>query len=262
MPGVNQVDVAAAALVLAFAYKGYRTGLIGVVLGLTGSLIAFALAAVLAPLLAPALMPVAHDLARVPAYLVQSALMVALTVALRLALGLAVRELVGVLRMLVRGVPPLVLIDRLLGIVPMAALGALLALALVLVAMNLPADLGTREAAADSWLARAVIAHPQEAYANLRDLADRLLTDPPRVNGLVLAAGTAGLAVAVVASWPLRASARASAFHEAPTVRIPRARLAEAELSDPLAWLRAMMGVGVALALAAALLLFIGLRAP
>src|SRR4051812_35646171 len=124
MPGVNQVDVAAAALVLAFAYKGYRTGLIGVVLGLTSGLLAFALAAVLAPLLAPLLMPLAHDLGRVPAFLVQPALMVALTVALRFALGVAVRELGGVLRMAVRGVPPLALIDRLLGIVPMAALGA------------------------------------------------------------------------------------------------------------------------------------------
>src|SRR3712207_8521724 len=36
LAGVNGIDLAVLALVLLFGYKGYRTGFLGVVLGLTG----------------------------------------------------------------------------------------------------------------------------------------------------------------------------------------------------------------------------------
>jgi|GEM_PF-2498995 len=258
---MNQVDVAALALVLAFGYKGWHSGLIAVVLGLTGGLIAFGLAAVLAPLLAPVVTPAAHDLARLPVFLIRPALLVALTVSLRFLLGFAIRQLGGVLSLLVRGVPPLAFADRVLGIVPMAVVGALLSLALVLVTLNLPAALGTRDLAGESWIARNVLQDPGSAYARLRERTDRLLTDPPRVNGLVLASGALGLGVATAASWPLRETARAAAFHEAPTVRLRRAPAGEIELSGPLAWLRIALGVGVALALAGGLFFLIGLSA-
>jgi uncharacterized membrane protein required for colicin V production len=273
---VNPIDLSALALMLAFGYRGYRTGLISVVLGLTGGLLAFGLAAALAPVLAPAVTPVVSDFARLPDALVRPALVIGLTFALRFVLGYALRELGGVLRLLLNGVPPLAVVDRLLGIVPMATIGALLALAAALLALNLPLGGGVRGPVERSWLARDAISHPHRTLDEVRDLAARLLTEPPRVNGYILAFGIAGLGVATLASGRLRGPARAAAQRRSSgrrgagwpagsPVSGVRARggsppASEAELPDPLLWLRAVLGVGVALLMAAGLMFFIALR--
>ena len=257
MARVNQVDIAALALVLAFGYKGYRTGFIAVLLGLTGGLLAFGLAAVLAPVLAPLVVPFAAGRLRVPAYLIHPALVVALTFALRFMLGYAVRELTGVLRLLVRGVPPLAAADRLLGILPAAALGGLLAVALLLVTMALPSSLGLRRYVQDSWVARTLISHPERTLHHLRNAGERLLTDPPRINRVVLSIGVAGLGLATVSAGRLRGPARSAAVSQAPTRRAPSSAYAGTGALEPFAWARALLGVGVALVVAAALVLYV-----
>jgi uncharacterized membrane protein required for colicin V production len=249
---VNQIDVAALVLVAAFGYKGYRTGLVSVVLGLTGGLLAFGMAAVLAPLLAPMVTPLVSDRLGVPSMFVRAVLVVGLTMGLRFLLGFAVRELASVISLLVRAVPPLALADRLLGIVPSALVGALLVVAIVFVAVKLPAAIPGRESVEDSWVAQNVVNRPEDAVRQLRDLGERLLTRPPQVNRLVLGAGVAGLAVAAFAAGRLRGPAYAAAVREAPTRRIPpRAPVQEA--AEPLAWIRVTFGIGVALAMAAGL---------
>ena len=257
---MNQIDLAALTLVLLFGYKGYRTGLVSVVLGLTGGLLAFGMAAVLAPLLAPVVSPLVSERLGVPAFVVRPALVVALTMGLRVLLGFAVRELASVIGLLIRGVPPLAMADRLLGIVPTAALGGLLALVLLLVAQQLPLGPSVRKQLDDAWLVRTVIEQPDRTLARLGALVDRLITDPPRVNGYVVTAGVAGLAVAGFAAGRLRGPARAAALAEAPTRRMARPAAAEVGVADPLVWVRAVFGVGVALAMAAALVFLSGAR--
>jgi uncharacterized membrane protein required for colicin V production len=260
MAGVNQVDVAALALVLAFAYKGYRTGFIAVLLGLTGGVLAFGLAAVLAPVLAPMVSPVVADRLGVPAVLIRPALVVALTLLLRFVLGYAVRELTSVLRLLVQSVPPLALADRVLGILPAAALGALLALAIVVTALALPRSLGLRGYVDDSWIAQTLIRQPRQTLRHIWNTANRLVTDPPRVNGGVVVAGVAGLGVATVAAGRLRNSLRAVALAEAPARRNGRAALADVRTFEPLGAARAVLGVGIGLAVVAGLLFYVGLQ--
>jgi uncharacterized membrane protein required for colicin V production len=205
---VNPIDLAALLLVVAFGYKGYRTGLISVVLGLTGGLLAFGMAAVLAPMLAPALTPVVSDRLGVPSIVMRSVLVVGLTIGLRFLLGFAVRELTSVIGLLIREVPPLALVDRLLGIVPSAALGALLALALVFIVVKLPVGVPGQAQAEASWMARTVVNRPENAARRLRDLGVRLMTRPPQVNSYVLGAGVAGLAVATFSATRLRGQTR------------------------------------------------------
>ncbi len=249
---VNQIDVAALLLVLAFGYKGYRTGLVSVVLGLTGGLLAFGMAAVLAPLLAPMVTPLVSDRLGVPSVFVRGVLVVGLTMGLRFLLGFAVRELASVVSLLIRGVPPLALADRLLGIIPSALVGALLVIAIVFVAIKLPVAVPGQGPVEDSWVAQNVVNRPEEAARRLRDLGERLLTRPPQVNSLVLGAGVAGLAVAAFAAGRLRGPVHAAAVREAPTRRMPP-RTAAPETAEPLAWIRVTFGIGVALALAAGL---------
>jgi uncharacterized membrane protein required for colicin V production len=257
MPRVNQIDLAVLTLVLLFGYKGYRTGFIGFLLGLTGGLLAFALAAALAPLLAPVVTPLVSERLGVPSALVRPALVVVLTMGLRLVLGRAVRELAAVLGLVIRGVPPLALLDRLLGVVPSAALGGLLALALVLVALQLPTDVAGRRSVDDSWVAHNIIRQPEQTVGRLKALGERLIADPPRANGLVLGLSVAGLVLAGLTVARLGGPARTAAFHEAPTRRSRRGGsappVADAETSDPLALIRVTLGVGVALAMMAAL---------
>lgn len=256
---MNQIDFAALALVLLFAYKGYRTGFVGVLLGLTGGLLAFGMAAALAPMLAPVVSPVASERFGVPAALIQPALVIALTTGLRFLLGFAVRELASALGLFIRAVPPLALLDRLMGILPSAALGALLVVALALVALQLPLGAGERRLVEDSWMARNVVERPEQTVRRLRGLGERLVTAPPRVNGFALGAGVAGLAVAGFAATHLRAAGRTAALHEAPTRRLRRPS-AEADLADPFVWVRVTFGIGVALAMAAALVFASAMR--
>ena len=259
LAGVNGIDLAVLALVLLFGYKGYRTGFVGVVLGLTGGLLAFALAAVLAPLLTPSLAPHVSDRLGVPSVLVRPALLIALAATLRLVLGLAVRELAAVLGLAIRSVPPLALLDRLLGVLPSATLGGVLALALVVVALQLPADLAPRAAVEDSWVVRHVISRPEQTAERLKNLGARLLAGPPRANAIILGVGAAGLALAGLTAARLGNPVRGHAFHEAPTRRSrrPGSPQAAAQAADPPALLRLTLGVGVALAMMAGLV-FLG----
>ncbi|MGD9894028.1 MAG: CvpA family protein [Dehalococcoidia bacterium] len=252
LSGVNPIDIVAVFLVIAFGYKGYRTGLVRVVLGLTGGLLAFGMAAVLAPLLAPLVTPLVSDRLGVPSVFVRAVLVVGLTMSLRFLLGFAVRELASVISLLIRAVPPLALADRLLGIVPSALVGVLLVLALVFIAVKLPSAVPGREQAEDSWVAQNLVNRPEDTVQRLRGLGERLLTRPPQVNSLVLGAGVAGLAVAAFSAGRLRGPASAATVREAPTRRIPP-RAAMQETAEPLAWIRVTFGIGVALAMAAGL---------
>lgn len=256
---MNGIDLAALLLVLAFGYRGYRTGLVSVVLGLTGGLLAFGMAAVLAPMLAPAITPLVSDQLGVPSVLVRSVLVVGLTIALRFLLGYAVRELASVIGLLIRGVPPLALVDRILGIIPSALLGALLVVALVFIAVKVPANVPAQQQVDESWVARNVVNRPENAVQRLRSLAERAVTRPPQVNGYVLGAGVAGLAVASFAATRLRRPAYAAAAREARTRRMVRP-MPTAGAVDPVAGVRVIFGVGVALAMAIALFFLSGAR--
>lgn len=253
---VNPFDATVVALVVAFGYRGYRSGAIGLVLGLTGGLLAFGLAAAMAPLIAPQIEPLLSDRLGVPSLVVRPTLVVVVSFGLRWLLGYAVRELTAALRLVVRSVPPLAWADRLLGIVPAAALGGLLGVAVVVAAGALPASLGARDAAADSWVARTIIAHPGQTLQSVGALAVRLVREPPRINGVVLGFGTVGLMVAWVGSTRLRADGG----RRAPT-RSAAARPAPVtEAAPPMIWTRTALGVGVALALAVLLLTVIRVR--
>ncbi len=254
---VNQVDLAVLTLVLLFAYKGYRTGLVSVVLGLTGALLAFGLAAVMAPLLAPLVSPFVSERLGLPVFVVRPGLVVALTAGLRFLLGFAVRELVSAVRLVVRAIPPLAWLDRLLGVLPSAGLGAALALALVLVARQLPLGPHNERLLDDAWVVRNLLDQPERTTARLRDLGGRLLTDPPRVNGFVISAGVAGLALAGLAASRLRGPISPARSREGPARRSRLPLAAEVETADPLALVRLTFGVGVALAMAAGLV-FLG----
>lgn len=173
---MNEADLAALVLVAALSYRGYRRGLIMVVVGLSGGLVAFALAAVLTPILAPRLAPLATDHFDPSNVVARGVLLAALTLALRLLLGRALRELAAALRSLIGQLPPLAALDRLLGAVVMAALGAALALALLIAALALPNGTRLRTIAAASWLARAPVAHPVATYARVRSAVDRFFS--------------------------------------------------------------------------------------
>jgi uncharacterized membrane protein required for colicin V production len=252
---VNQIDLTALTLVLLFAYKGYRTGLVSVVLGLTGGLLAFGLAAALAPMLAPSVTPIVSDRLGVPSILVRPTLVIVLTLSLRFLLGFAVRELASVLGFLIRGVPPLAIADRILGILPSAALGGALALVLVFIALNLPNGIAGRDRVEESWVARNVVTQPGQAIQRLRSAGERLVTQPPRVNGYVLGAGVGGLTVAAFAATRLRGPEMLpnTSVRRRETRHMSRPRAAETELADPLAWVRVTFGMALALAMAAVL---------
>ncbi len=242
----------AVALVLVFAYGGYRRGLIAFALQLVGGVLAFALAAALAPHLAPRV----ATLTGLPGALARPALVVALTGLLRFIFGFALREVGYTLRTLLRLVPPLALLDRVLGIVPGAALGGVVVLALTLAALMLPLHQGLRDAAAASWLARHVVAHPQETVRTLRQLWEEWVVTPPRISLLPLAAGTGGLWLGAIAGYRLRRSLQVAALRAAPTVRIARAAAGEAEAAGELALARLLLGVLAAGAMIAALLAY------
>ncbi len=242
----------AVALVLVFAYGGYRRGLIAFALHLAGGVLAFALAAALAPHLAPRV----AALTGLPGALARPALVVALTGLLRSIFGFALREVGYTLRTLLRLVPPLALLDRVLGIVPGAALGVVVVLALTLVTLTLPLYQSLHDAAAASWLARHVIAHPEQTLRALRQLWEEWVVTPPRISLLPLAAGTGGLWLAAIAGYRLRRSLQVAALRAAPTVRVPRTAPGEAEAAGELALARLLLGVLTAGAMIAALLAY------
>jgi uncharacterized membrane protein required for colicin V production len=248
---VGQYDVAAAALLLAFGYGGYRRGFVVFVLQLAGGVLAFALAAVLAPVLAPQVAP----LVQLPEPLVRPAAVVALSVVLRYVFGFAVRELAAAVRGLLDAIPPLALLDRVLGIVPGVALGGLFVLAVTLALLSLPLGGKAHDAAAGSWLARHVLMEPQAVVATLRHLWDGLVVFPPRLGSLPVSLGVAGLWLGAFAAYRLRGEASERSMREAPTRRIAGPRGATVAAADPLAVPRAALGLAAAGAVMAVLVL-------
>lgn len=239
-------DLTAAALVLLFAYGGYRRGLIGFTLHLAGGVLAFVLAALLAPALVTPLARAAH----LPIELARPLAVVGLTAALRYAFGFAIRELAGALSAIVRGIPPLAALDHLLGIVPGLALGVLFVLALTAVALALPVSGTVRDAAGQSWLATAVIGHPWEAWARVQRAWDAVSRAPEHIGMALPITGVAGLVVAGLAGWRLRALGAVPA-----PARPSPARRSAAPTSEGLVFVRAVLGTATALALMAGLVL-------
>ena len=250
MRDVTQYDIVAAALLLVFGYSGYRRGLLGFVLHLTGGVLAFGLAAALAPLFAP---QIARSV-RLPAIIVQPAAIVVLTAALRVLFGFAVRELATALQAMAHAIAPLALLDRLLGIIPGLALGALVVLAVTFAALALPLGQTTREVAAESWVARNVVTRPEDALTTLQRLWNALVMAPPRLSLAPLAVGVGGLWVGAFAARRARRAHAVGAAQEASTRAVIR-RPAAQEIADPLAFPRTVLGILLATAMMAALLL-------
>ena len=253
---VTQFDFAALALVVAFGYGGYRRGLLQFVLQLTGGLLAFGLAAVLAPFLAPSV----TGLTRLPEALAGPAAVIALTAVLRFVFQFAVRELAVALRAIIHGIPPLALLDRVLGIVPGMALGSVFVLAVALTALRLPLGGGARQAVESSWLARTVITRPDEVARQVRRLWDELVLTPPRLGMLPLATGIGGLWLAAFAAFRMRPASAARELEHMPTEHTPYRSGRGAEHADPLAVPRAALGVLAAAAMMAALLMMSRMR--
>lgn len=145
-------DAAALILLLLFAWRGFRRGLLSWLAGIGTTFLSFALSFVLTP--AVGLLLPRH--AGWDTILGQRLAFVVLLIALRLVLGYALRELVAALRPILRALPPLYLADRLLGVVPSLALGGALVLLLLFCALYLPIDRRVHDAAAQSYLDRVV----------------------------------------------------------------------------------------------------------
>jgi hypothetical protein len=245
-----------AALVLVFAYAGYRRGLLAFVLLLAGGMLAFALAAVLAPPLAAYVAPAL----RLPEVVARPVAVVLLTGGLRFVFGFAVRELAAVVRALVHAIRPLALVDHALGVAPGTGLGVLVVLAVTLGALALPDGNRIHDEAARSWLARNVIEQPEETLAAVRRLWDELIVTPPDIAVLPLAAGIGGLWLGAVAAWWLRRGGPYQDLSEAPTRRVLRPASAEAGVADPMAVPRFLAGLAAASLMMAMLLLLTQLR--
>lgn len=253
---MSQFDAAMAALVLVFAYAGYRRGLLGFVLHLAGGMLAFALAAALAPLLAAQVAPAL----RLPEVVARPVAVVALTGALRFVFGFAVRELASTVRSLVHAIRPLATIDHLLGVIPGMGLGVVVVLALTLAALELPVGGWARESAADSWLARSVVTQPEQALGTVRRLWDGLVVSPPSIAVVPLATGITGLWLGALAAWRLRTGRPRDDISEAPTRRVARPALSEAGTADVMAVPRLIAGLAAACTAMAVLLLLAQMR--
>lgn len=271
--GVTQFDLAALALLVVFAYGGYRRGLIVFTLNLAGGVLALALAAVVAP----AIVPYIVATVRLPETLARPLLVVAFTLPLRHLFGYAVRELATALRALLKVAPPLAVVDRLLGVGPGLALGSLVVAAIALAALRLPLGPGVHDAVAQSWIARAVLDHPERVIAAARRLWQTLVVDPPSTGmqaPVMIATGVAGLWLGAFAAYRLRREGGAAPRSEATTRRsaapprfgaLPEPRRTgrrvepRAETADPLAWPRAAAGLAAAALMATLLIAFIRL---
>lgn len=267
---INGVDLALAALMVAFGYRGYRLGLIRILLNITGTLIAFGLAAALVSLLLPLLSAALGSVVDLPVALVRAALVLPLSLVLRRLIGLALREVQAVVVLLVRGVPPLALLDRALGVLPLAVLGAAIGMLALAGVLLLPDQAPLRDDAARSWTARTLLHDPLALLREGWSLVERALTRPLGVQGYAMLAGATGLAVAAVGARQLRPAAREAAWREAPTVRRSRPEgtvrrmtqapaVGGAQATGELVF-RALCGVGIGMLLAAGLFLIAGFR--
>lgn len=249
-------DTAAAALMLVFAYSGYRRGLLTFVLHLTGGVLAFGLAAALTPIVTPLIVR-RLDL---PLGIAQPGTIVAVTLTLRGLFGFAVRELAACLRVVLRAVPPLAWADHMLGVAPGLALGGIVVIAIALVALTLSLPPGAHDAVASSWLVRNVLTHPDETLATVRRAWNRLMLSPNPLDALPLAVGTGGLWLGAFAARRFRGQAVVERWDDAPTRRMVAPAAAEDDV-DAMALPRAALGVSAAGAVVAALYLLGRLRA-
>ncbi len=145
-------DGLAVGLLFLFAWNGYRRGLLYFLAGIGATIFAFAISFLFAPL-APVLLPPAHGWDGVVEQRVAFAV---LLIASRLVLGLVFRELILALRPILRLVPPLGFADHVFGMVPSLAIGILAVIVLLVLSLVLPLDRRIHEAAANSYVARAI----------------------------------------------------------------------------------------------------------
>jgi hypothetical protein len=165
-------DLAALVLLVLLTWNGFRRGLLAWLAGIGATLLSLGLSFVLAPLV-PALLPHEKGLSGI---VEERIAFVILLIALRLLLGFVLRLL-----------PPLNLLDHLLGIVPGVVMWAVLILVFLAAALLLPIDGRVRQAAADSYIHHVV---EVEAGAVLQRLPHpEFLVDPSGT----LSAGRQGL---------------------------------------------------------------------
>ena len=193
-------DVSCLAVLLLFGYAGFRRGLIGFVMQLAGSVVAFALAATLAPLFAPQAAAYLH----LPPLVARPAAVVLLTTLFRFVFSFAIRELTAAVRAVAHSVGPLRVLDHVLGIAPGLALGALALIVVTLGLLAAPEGTPLHQRAEGSWLARSVLSQPTEALAALRGWWQALAAHPPTFDQSFLVAGTTGIWIATLAAWRLR----------------------------------------------------------
>jgi uncharacterized membrane protein required for colicin V production len=148
--GLNWFDAFVVAVLLLFGWRGFRRGALSWLAGLGASLLALAAAFALAPVVTPLL--VSHS--SFVGVIAERLTFVALLFAFRFLLGWAVRELVASIRPVLRLMRPLDLMDRLLGILPSLALGCVLVLAVLAVALLVPVDRRLHETASRSYVGR------------------------------------------------------------------------------------------------------------
>lgn len=152
-------DAAALAVLLLLGWSGYRRGALGWVASLGASLLALLAAFALAPAVTPLILPrigITGVIAERIAFLV-------VLVVLRFLLGLAMHELVAAIRPVLRALPPLDLLDHLLGVIPSLILGMVLVAVLLVVALVLPVNRRLHDAAAQSYVGRLTLAEVAHA---------------------------------------------------------------------------------------------------
>jgi uncharacterized membrane protein required for colicin V production len=156
-------DLAVAIVLVLFAWRGYRRG----ALRWMASLAALILSLLGAYLLAPHLTSLVAGHSTFGRLIAERITFVVVLVVLRVVVGWAMQELVSSVRPLLRALPPLDLLDHLLGVIPSLAIGAVLVLLALAVAILLPIDQRIHSAAASSYTAQLVSVQASHALRRL-----------------------------------------------------------------------------------------------
>ncbi len=176
---LNWFDAAAVGVLLLFGWRGYRRGLVAWLAGIGASVLALAAAYALTP----ALSPIVAGHSALGGAIVERLTFVALLFLLRFLLGWALREFVASLRPVLRALPPLNLLDHVLGVLPSLTLGLVLILAVLAVALLLPVDGRLHAAAAQSYAGRVTDLEAGHALAWLTSGIH--LSAPPQILRLI-----------------------------------------------------------------------------
>lgn len=174
-PRLNWLDATAIALLLLFAWQGYRRGALGWIAAIGSSLLAL----VGAFLFAPAVAQAVAGRSEIGRLVTERIAFLVLLVALRFVLGWVMHELVASLRSVLWTLPPLGLIDRLLGVIPSVALGALLIAIILFAAILLPIDQRLHNAATQSYLGHVAVVETARVGQSLP--RGGLLASPERI---------------------------------------------------------------------------------